>query len=91
MDRDSSSIRIKIGEEEETYELLKTFQFTSDRKAMSVVLRHPTEQGKAICFVKGADSSVFPMLKGYDAAALNGKLAFAEGINAETDDAMAYI
>lgn len=31
---------------------------------MSVVLKHPTKD-KAICFVKGADSSIFPMCDGY--------------------------
>lgn len=40
------------------------FPFTSERKAMSMVLQHPTE-AKAICFVKGADSSVFPMCNQY--------------------------
>jgi len=40
------------------------FEFTSERKAMSVVLKHPTRD-KAICFVKGADSSIFPMCDGY--------------------------
>lgn len=43
------------------------FAFTSERKAMSVVLKHPTNPKKAICYVKGADSSVFPMCEGYSA------------------------
>ena len=32
---------------------------------MSIVLKHPNKEGKAICFVKGADSSVFPMCRMY--------------------------
>mmetsp|Transcript_39326 Transcript_39326/g.51464 ORF Transcript_39326/g.51464 Transcript_39326/m.51464 type:complete len:561 (-) Transcript_39326:183-1865(-) len=32
---------------------------------MSMVVKHPTKPNKAICFVKGADSSVFPLCKGY--------------------------
>jgi magnesium-transporting ATPase (P-type) len=92
LDRDSSSIRIMINGEEESYDLLKTFQFTSERKAMSVVVKHPTEEGKVICFVKGADSSIFPLLKGNsgkndvkDGDVLNGS------INAEDNYAAAYI
>ena len=50
--------------QEEVYTIIKIFPFTSDRKAMSIVLQHPTEK-RAICFVKGADSSVFKMCNGY--------------------------
>ena len=32
---------------------------------MSIVLKHPSKEGKAICFVKGADSSVFPMCRNF--------------------------
>jgi len=49
----------------ESYEQIKLFEFTSERKAMSMVVKHPTKPNKAICFVKGADSSVFPLCKGY--------------------------
>ena len=41
------------------------FPFTSERKAMSIVVKHPEKENTAICFVKGADSSVFPMCRGY--------------------------
>ena len=60
INRDSDTIEIKIDGKTEEYGIIKIFPFTSERKAMSVVLKHPT-QDKAICFVKGADSSVFPM------------------------------
>ena len=72
VNRDSSTIEINLHGKAETYELIKIFPFTSERKAMSVVLMHPNG-GKAICFVKGADSSVFPMCNGY---APNGQSAF---------------
>ena len=32
---------------------------------MSIVLKHPTKENTALCFVKGADSSVFPMCLNY--------------------------
>ena len=58
--RDSEMIKISIDGNQEEYSIIKMFPFTSERKAMSVVLKHPNKD-KAICFVKGADSSVFPM------------------------------
>ena len=63
--RDATSYKITINGQVEEYEQIKLFEFTSERKAMSMVVKHPTKPGKAICFVKGADSSVFPMCKGY--------------------------
>ena len=30
---------------------------------MSVVVQHPTEENKAICFVKGADTNMLPLIK----------------------------
>ena len=62
--RDSEVIRMSINGQTEQYSIIKIFPFTSERKAMSIVLKHPQED-RAICFVKGADSSVFPMCKGY--------------------------
>lgn len=59
--RDSDNCKIQLNGQEETYEIIKIFPFTSERKAMSVVLKHPTNPKLAICYVKGADSSVFPM------------------------------
>ena len=58
--RDSDNIKIVLNGVEESYAIIKMFPFTSERKAMSMVLQHPTEN-KALCYVKGADSSVFPM------------------------------
>lgn len=62
--RDSETVTISLNGQTEEYGLIKTFEFTSERKAMSVMIQHPTKQ-EAICFVKGADSSVFPMCNGY--------------------------
>ena len=66
--RDATCYDITIDEQKERYENIKLFEFTSERKAMSMVVQHPTKANTAICFVKGADSSVFPMCKGYSAA-----------------------
>jgi magnesium-transporting ATPase (P-type) len=30
---------------------------------MSVVVEHPDEKNKAICFVKGADTNILPLIK----------------------------
>ena len=65
--RDSETIKIQLNGQMEQYGIIKIFEFTSERKAMSIVLKHPT-QDRAICFVKGADSSVFPMCNGYGGA-----------------------
>ena len=63
--RDATCYDIMIRGQPERYENIKLFEFTSERKAMSMVVKHPTKNNTAICFVKGADSSVFPMCKGY--------------------------
>jgi phospholipid-translocating ATPase len=39
-----------------TYEILKVFPFTSERKAMSIIVRKP--DGRMFIFAKGADSSM---------------------------------
>lgn len=46
----------------QTYQIIKTFSFTSDRKAMSVIARRP--DGKVFIYVKGADSSLLGMSDG---------------------------
>jgi len=63
--RDADYASIMINGKLEKYEVLKIFEFTSDRKAMSVILKHPAKKNTALCFVKGADSSVFPMCQLY--------------------------
>jgi len=49
----------KTGKEEQ-FELLRMFDFTSERKAMSVIVRDAS--GKVWAYVKGADSSIMPMI-----------------------------
>ena len=43
-----------------TYEILDTFEFTSDRKRMSIILK--SESGEIIMFAKGADSVMIPRM-----------------------------
>ena len=63
--RDAESTHINLNGEKEHYQVITTFPFTSERKAMSIVYKHPTKENRALCFVKGADSSVFPMCQNY--------------------------
>jgi magnesium-transporting ATPase (P-type) len=44
------------------YEIVKAFEFTSERRAMSMVVKDPEDPENLICFVKGADSSICAML-----------------------------
>ena len=41
VDRDANSIKISLKGREETYQVLKIFYFESERRCMSVVVRHP--------------------------------------------------
>jgi phospholipid-transporting ATPase len=43
-----------------TYKLLETFEFNSDRKRMSVIVRD--EDGHIKCYMKGADSLIIPRI-----------------------------
>jgi len=45
---------------EEEYKILKVFEFTSDRKMMSVIVKRVTD-GKYFVFTKGADDKVAPL------------------------------
>ena len=69
--KDAASMSMELNGQIEKYDIIKMFPFTSERKAMSIVLKHPTEN-TAICFVKGADSSVFPMCNGFAGAVKTG-------------------
>ena len=66
--KDAETMQMELNGVTEKYDIIKVFPFTSERKAMSIVLKHPTER-RAICFVKGADSSVFPMCNGFGSGA----------------------
>jgi magnesium-transporting ATPase (P-type) len=58
--RDSTSIVIQVQGEEETYEIVKFFDFTSERKMMSIAVRRVqgNEKGPVTLYVKGADTFV---------------------------------
>jgi len=51
-------------EGKEVYKVLKVFEFSSERKMMSVVVKSPS--GKVLVFAKGADSIILPKLVGED-------------------------
>lgn len=61
--RNMKSITIQYFEKEESYDILKILEFTSDRKRMSIVLRDQ-ETKEIIVFSKGADEVMIPTLKG---------------------------
>ena len=60
-DRDQETIRIDVDGTAEEYKILKVYQFTSDRKCMSVIVRR-TGDNKLFSFVKGADTAIMPAL-----------------------------
>lgn len=63
MDRDSTHYTLKnhlSGGKSEKYELIKVFEFESDRKCMSVIVKD--EAGKYWAYCKGADSSILPKI-----------------------------
>lgn len=62
-ERDATHMRIvdkRRGKEEE-WEFIRAFAFTSERKAMSVIVRNVATK-KVFAFVKGADSSILKMI-----------------------------
>lgn len=61
---EDNSIIINFNNKPVKYKLLNIFEFNSDRKRMSCVLRDPN--GKIIIFTKGADSVILKRLKKYD-------------------------
>ena len=60
-DRDQTTIRITVNDKLEEYTLLRMFEFTSDRKKMSVIVRRVSDN-KIFSFVKGADNMLIPAL-----------------------------
>jgi magnesium-transporting ATPase (P-type) len=58
--RTKEAIYLTSSEGQETeYKILKLFPFTSERKAMSILVEDPV--GKKLLFTKGADSSLLRM------------------------------
>ncbi|XP_060800774.1 probable phospholipid-transporting ATPase IA isoform X1 [Amyelois transitella] len=64
--RTPDSVVIRAAGQEETYKILNVIDFTSARKRMSVIVRTPKGEIKLYC--KGADSVVYPRLKGGEGA-----------------------
>lgn len=64
VERDNNSVTIELLGKLEKYSLLRTFEFNSDRKMMTVITQN--EQGKKILFSKGADLAIIPRLKFQD-------------------------
>ena len=60
LSRDSDSVKISLNGRDEEYKIIKVFEFTSDRKMMSVVVKRVTD-GKYLLFTKGADDKVAPL------------------------------
>ncbi|CAF3568862.1 unnamed protein product [Rotaria sp. Silwood1] len=53
--RTQSSITVRFGNKEETYDLLEILDFDNDRKRMSVIVK---KNGKIFLYCKGADSKI---------------------------------
>jgi magnesium-transporting ATPase (P-type) len=51
--RTSDTITLEVKGRETTFKVLKTFPFTSDRKAMSIIVEQPDK--KVMLYTKGAD------------------------------------
>lgn len=64
--RSNNGITLKIlNEEVAEYKILEKFEFTSDRKRMSVIVEFPERNGEIIMLTKGADNVMFH-LESYD-------------------------
>lgn len=57
--RDSDRAILSINGKSESYKLLKFFEFTSDRKMMSVVVKRESDN-RLFLFSKGADGVIIP-------------------------------
>ena len=58
--RSTNELVIEVLGQQETYEIIKFFEFTSERKMMSVLVRQilPEGKGPLLLFTKGADSVI---------------------------------
>ena len=61
MDRNSEEMKIEVFGKPKTYKLLQKFEFNSDRKKMSVVVKDEAS-GLVILYSKGADLAIFDRL-----------------------------
>lgn len=58
--KNTESISIQIDGKAEEYKILKVFEFTSDRKMMSVIVKRVADN-KIFTFTKGADEKLVPL------------------------------
>eukprot|EP00347_Sterkiella_histriomuscorum_P009146 403342344 len=56
------SIQIELNNHIEQFSIIKTFEFTSDRKMMSIIVKD-LKSKRYVLFCKGADSSIIPKLQ----------------------------
>lgn len=59
-ERTTDKLKLEILGKDETFEILHTFEFTSERKRMSVVCKDQT--GKILLYSKGAENVMFERL-----------------------------
>lgn len=62
VNRDSDSVTIKIRDNEEVYNIIKVYEFNSDKKMMSVTVKRQSD-GLIFNFAKGADMAITKRLK----------------------------
>ena len=58
LSRTTDKVEIEMGDEVETYQIIKLNEFSSDRKMMSIVVRRESDD-LVMCYVKGADMAVY--------------------------------
>ena len=80
--RDATSITVEILGETEIYELLKTFEFSSERKMMSVVMKR-RDTGQILAYAKGASDSMATKLVRGGASSAADDLALADSFATE--------
>ena len=81
MSKTTESTSIEINGVLEKYSIVKMFDFTAERKMMSVVMKRESD-GKLLLFTKGADSSVLPLAI-YSASGEVAKAALEAGSYAQ--------
>jgi magnesium-transporting ATPase (P-type) len=67
VERDSENLTIEVGGKREVWRSIKFYEFTSDRKLMSRVVKN-IETGEVLVICKGADSSIIPRSIDLDAS-----------------------
>ena len=71
LERTSRSILLGEDDQLASYAVLQVLEFSSERKRMSIVVRRP--DGRIRLYIKGADSVMFPRMRGSEAPASHQK------------------